>query len=231
MTPAGALVLPPADCYVVIDTFRATTTMAVMFERGLASLLAVEDIPAARLSRERDPEALLFGEVKGMKPEGFDYGNSPAEAVGLGLAGRRAIHATTNGTRALCAVADRGVTFTGALVNARAVAEHAAEFERVVLVCSGNGGANQFSLEDYAAAAAIAQALTATHSGIEYGDAAIIADALADPVAIASRSEHAQVLRNFGFHADLEYALRMDTIAAVPIVRDCGPGWARLERA
>lgn len=232
MTPPEALLLPAAECYVVIDVLRATSTMAVLFECGLQSLLAVEDISGALAARAERPDALLFGEHKGLKPDGFDYGNSPAEAAGLDLRGRHAIHATSNGTRALCTVAGRGgVTVAGALVNAAAVAKFAMQFESVMLVCSGNGGANEFSLEDYATAAAITQTLRARCPEAALGDAALLATCVDDPAGLVARGSHAQILRALDFHADLEFAMRLDAAPGVPIVRGCGSGWALLERA
>jgi 2-phosphosulfolactate phosphatase len=217
---------------VVIDVLRATTTMAVMFHRGLESLLAVEDIEAAHRAREASSDALLFGERHGLKPEGFDYGNSPAEAAALDLHGRHAIHATTNGTRALCAVAGgQGVVVAAALVNASAVAEFSRTFESVTLVCAGNGGANQFSLEDYATAATIAQDIHAHCPDAELGDGALLSMQIAEPAGLVARGTHADVLREFGFDDDLEFALRKDEAGCVPVVRSCGPGWAVLERA
>ena len=231
MTPGEALLRPVADCYVVIDTFRATSVMATLFHRGIESLLAVEDIPAARVAREQRPGAVLFGESYGLKPEGFDYGNSPAEAAGIDFAGKHGIHATSNGTRALCAVAERGVAVAGAMANATAVAAFAAEYERVLLVCSGNGGAAHFSLEDYATAAVIAQEMLRTQPGAELGDGAALAAALAAPEALLPRAEHAGVLRRFEFDADLEAAMERDTAPVVPLVRECGPGWCLLTRS
>ncbi|MXW26458.1 MAG: 2-phosphosulfolactate phosphatase, partial [Dehalococcoidia bacterium] len=37
-----------ADAFLVIDVLRATTTIATLFEGGLADLLVVDDIEAAR---------------------------------------------------------------------------------------------------------------------------------------------------------------------------------------
>jgi hypothetical protein len=92
-----------ADCFVVIDVLRATTTVAVLFERGLRSLVATDDIELAR-TIAREESRLLFGEVRGLPPPGFDHGNSPVEAMGLEQpGGTRCL--PTNGSRALCAVA------------------------------------------------------------------------------------------------------------------------------
>src|SRR5690606_22486990 len=58
--------------------------------------------------REAGEGVLLAGERGGLPPQGFDRGNSPAELMGLELRGRRLVLTTTNGTRALEAVAGSG---------------------------------------------------------------------------------------------------------------------------
>jgi 2-phosphosulfolactate phosphatase len=228
MTPAGAALMPPADAYVVIDALRATTVMAVLFNRGLRSLRAFADIGAARESA-RQHGALLFGEEHGLRPEGFDYGNSPAEAAPLELSGLEAVHFTTNGTLALCAVAKCGPTFAGSLVNLSAVVHAVGTYGRVTLVCSGNGRGQHFSLEDFAVAAAFAQRLRRKHPAAIAGDGALLALQLSDSADLVSQSEHAAITRQLGFGADIDYACRIDVAPSVPFVTHFGDGWATLE--
>src|SRR5947207_14887405 len=95
-----------ADCFVVVDVLRATTTIATLFERGLLTLVAVDDIEAAR-QRARDEARMLFGEVGGLPPPGLDHGNSPVEASTPEVAGREAVPCTTNGTAPVCGLAGR----------------------------------------------------------------------------------------------------------------------------
>jgi 2-phosphosulfolactate phosphatase len=122
----GELRLRPTDVVVVIDVIRATTTLAVLFDRGCARVLVADDIPAARVFAARHPGAyLLAGEVGGLRPPGFDFGNSPLELAAAELSGREVIFCTTNGTRALHASAAAGAVLAGSLRNVRAVC-HAA---------------------------------------------------------------------------------------------------------
>jgi 2-phosphosulfolactate phosphatase len=159
MLPAEALERE-ADCYIVVDVLRATTTIAALFGAGLSSLLAVNEIELAR-ERARSEGRLLFGEVDGFPPTGFDYGNSPLEAARAPVAGRGGALFTSNGTAALCKLAGRRAVVTGAVVNVSAVVRFAVEFARVTIVCAGNHGGKVFSLEDFAASAMIAGALRA----------------------------------------------------------------------
>lgn len=216
-----------ADCFIVVDVLRATTTIAALFAAGLTDLLVISNIKEAR-SRAAAEGRLLFGEVQGLKPEGFDYGNSPMEATAAPVAGRRAVLFTTNGTAALCAVAGAGAVATGALANLSAVAQHASSFQRVVVVCAGNGRGQRFSLEDFAAAGAICRAIHALDPGRHGGDAANLAMGLNMTAAIEG-SEHAAITRSLGFDADIEFACQPDRSRAVPVVTSHGEGWALLK--
>lgn len=227
VTPAEALLMPIADCYIVIDAIRATTTIAAMFHGNLSRLRVVSDIAAGL--REKSGKTLLFGEVGGLRPPGFDYGNSPAEAASLDLEGREAALVTSNGTVALCAVAGRGETVAGALVNLSAVTAFCAEAESVTIVCAGNGGARRFSLEDFAVAAAFVRQLLLASPDAALGDAAILAARLAAPEQLIPVSEHAAVVRGLGFVADIEFVTQRDIAPSVPVVTDYGDGWAMLE--
>ncbi len=220
-----------ADCYVVVDLLRATTTIAALFSAGLQSLVAVNTIDAAR-ERAKAEHRLLFGEVNGLPPAGFDHGNSPAEAAAADLSGANAVLFTTNGTAALCALADRGAVVTGALINVSAIATFAAQFGHVCVVCAGDLSGTMFSLEDFAAAGIIAAHIAEKSVNAALGDAARLALELV-PVSILdqaiSGSAHAKRLRAMGLEADITFASQIDTSRAIPMVTGYGPGWAFLE--
>lgn len=231
-----------ADAFLVIDVLRATTTIATLFEGGLADLLVVDDIEAAR-ERARSEGRVLFGEVGGLPPEGFDYGNSPAEAATLEVRDKGAVLFTTNGTRAICGSAGGGAVATAAFSNAGAAARWGAGFDRVALVCAGNSGGKRFALEDFAAAARLVQLISRESPGLELGDAAGVAAGLTgyeDWIApglpqqtdrsarLIAGAHHAQGLKALGLGADIAFAAREDTSAQVPRVAEHGKGWALL---
>jgi 2-phosphosulfolactate phosphatase len=226
MTPAEAALLPPADCYAVIDVLRATTVMAVLFSRGLRSLRVVETLEIGRAAKT--PETILLGDEHGLRPEGFDYGNSPVELNNVDLAGRSAVHVTTNGTRALCTVAPLGRVVATSLVNLASVLELATQGDSICFVCAGNARARLFSLEDFAVAAAGVQRLHAIAPEAHLGDGARLALQLPNPLQLIAGSEHAEATRRLGFAADIEFAMRPDTAPAAPIVTAFGEGWAEL---
>ncbi len=241
LLPAEAEALE-ADAFLVIDVLRATTTIAALFAGGLADLLAVDAIEAAR-ERARTEGRILFGEVGGLPPEGFDHGNSPAEAATLDVRGRGAVLFTTNGTGALCGAAGRGAVAAAAFANASAAARWAAGHERVALVCAGNAGGARFALEDFAAAARLVQLIARESPGLELGDAAGVAAEISgyeDWIApglpqrtdrsarLVAGAHHARGLKALGLDADIAFAAREDTSEAVPQVAEYGEGWALL---
>ena len=83
------------SAYVVIDVLRASTTIVTLFERGLSDLLVVNNLSqAVELSNEES--RILFGEVGGTPPDGFDYGNSPSEISKLNLKNKKASNMKMN---------------------------------------------------------------------------------------------------------------------------------------
>ncbi len=140
---------------VVIDLIRASTTIVYALGNGARAMLPCEEIVDALALKAERPDLLLGGERAGVRPVGFDFGNSPAEYTLERVRGRTIAFTTTNGTRALkrCSLADR--VLVGAFANLHAVAAALrAEHRPVHLVCAGVGG--QPSLEDTLCAGALA---------------------------------------------------------------------------
>ena len=220
MLPAEADAMD-ADCYIVVDVLRATTTIAALFGAGLDNLLIVDDIDIAR-QRARTDGRLLFGEVNGLPPAGFDFGNSPAEAGDAPVAGREAVLFTTNGTKALRRLAGRGALFAGALVNLTALANAAIAFGRVAVVCAGSAGGTGFALDDFAAAAAIVARIAALAPEVSLGDGARLGCQLAErpgwPQDTVRSSHHAGLLRHLGLAADVDFACQVDILDVAPRV-------------
>src|SRR5215204_2119164 len=84
---------------IVIDVFRAFTTEAYIFANGASKIIPVLDLEEAYKLKKENPEYLLVGERKGIKPEGFDFGNDPSEVVNVDFTGKTIIHTTSNGTK------------------------------------------------------------------------------------------------------------------------------------
>jgi 2-phosphosulfolactate phosphatase len=213
----------------VVDVLRATTTIATALAHGAAGVIPVAEPEeavalASRLGRER---VLLCGERHSVRIGGFDLDNSPASFARELVAGKTLIITTTNGTRALRAVASAASVRTAALVNRAAAAETlAGDDGDVVIVCAGEH--NGFALEDAIGAGALVDALlqrAGLGDGIELRDGARAAALLYRGVgarladAIAS-ADHAQVLAEKGFAADVARSAELDVLDVVPTLRD-----------
>jgi 2-phosphosulfolactate phosphatase len=224
--------LPPTrpPVCIVVDVLRASSACVAMFDAGAANVAVAESPNQAReLRAQYLPKALLCGEVGGLPPEGFDYGNSPVEFASLDLSGRSLVLATSNGTRALHAVSDAPAVLVGCLLNRAAVCESALESARrfstgVLIVCAGNEFGRTFSLDDAFAAGAMIRLLAerlGNAPDVHCSDAAEMSRRLflsynghSDDA--FQNSSHGRVLAGLGFGADLDHCGRLDESASVP---------------
>ena len=129
---------------VVIDVLRAFTSACVAFEGGADHIVMVAEVEEALALRNSGAADLCMGEVAGLRPAGFDFGNSPYELSGTDLSGKVIAQSTRAGTTGVALAAEAGAErlFAGSLVNAvataRAVAATGAEY--VTLVAMGSWG-------------------------------------------------------------------------------------------
>ncbi|HEX9413601.1 MAG TPA: 2-phosphosulfolactate phosphatase [Ktedonobacterales bacterium] len=244
--------------YVVVDLIRASTTLCVLLERGcrrvhIADGIASARRAAARMVADREParRALLIGEVEGIAPPGFDYGNSPAELAPLDLSTAEPIFATTNGTRAMHACVGGAAILVGALRNARTVAHaavshveavlasdlqatgtgHAQPPPAVTVVCAGIGALPAY--DDAVCAGVIAdyvvQELTERQYPVAVGEGARIALAARESAlrgglrVTLAESTAARGIAALGLSADLDWCVALDVSAVVPAVVGATP--------
>lgn len=109
---------------VIIDVFRACSLAVHAFARGVAAMVPVASIEAARELKRQHPDWLLLGERRARPLPGFDGGNSPARLADFELAGRCLIHTTHAGTQGLAMAHAADEVLTGALVNAGAIVRY-----------------------------------------------------------------------------------------------------------
>ena len=227
----------------VVDVLRATTTLTTLLERGVYEVGLAADSGAARAAKAAAPDALLLGEEGGLRPSGFDLGNSPREVAVLARAGApsRAICCTSNGTGALRAVAGAPIVLLACLRNATAVARRASELARqrgldVTIVCSGVSGGRAFALDDALVAGFLVESL-ATHADGAGADPASLDDAATAARALyraelgtdlaTTPSRWAEALRRtasgrhleaIGLGEDIAFCAAVDATAVVPAV-------------
>ncbi len=132
-----------AGVAVVIDTFRAFTTAAYAQAQGVGTHYLVSTVEEAREIAERHRGALLCGEVDGVRPDGFDLGNSPAEVLETDVEGRVLVQRTSGGTRCVRAALSSGsvAVYAASLVVATATASAVGAEPTVTIIASGRNGA------------------------------------------------------------------------------------------
>lgn len=214
------------DVLIVVDVLRCSSTIVTALANGALGLIPVATLKEALKHREKHPEYVLAGERNGLKPEGFDLGNSPLEFVPEKVAGKRVVVTTTSGTMALTRSKKAEHVLIGAFLNAQAVAEKSLEIAKkesigISLILSGRKG--NFSLEDFLCAGAIISNLG---NKVELSDAAVASllsfekacDHLYENVL---KGEHARYLVSIGFEGDVEFCCRINhNPSIIPIYKN-----------
>ncbi len=128
------------DTVVVIDVLRAFTSTAYAFAAGAESIQLVRTVGEALAIRQAQQDSLVVGEAGGLRPDGFDFGNSPNDFIGQNLSGRRLIQRTSAGTQgAVLSVAARHL-LAASFVCARATVRfiQSVQPDQVTLVVTGS---------------------------------------------------------------------------------------------
>ena len=86
---------------VVIDVLRAFSNAAYAFSRGAKEIYPVNSVEEALIFKAETPNSLAAGEVGGLPPEGFDFGNSPTQTKELILTNKVIVQSTGAGTKGI----------------------------------------------------------------------------------------------------------------------------------
>jgi 2-phosphosulfolactate phosphatase len=201
---------------VVIDVLRATSVICQSLAAGFGRVICVGEVEQARALA--GPDVVLGGERANVRPEGFDYGNSPREYADLDGAGRTLVLTTTNGTRLLLAAAARCETvLVGSLLNldavVRAVRDSGAD--EVAFLSAGVEGA--FAIDDVYVAGRLAEA-----AGGDPDESASAAIRLARTFATAEDGigggQSAANIRRVGLSEDIAWCAQESLLDLVPRV-------------
>ena len=203
---------------VVIDVLRAFSCSALMFHYGVRDLALVRTPDEALAFREGDPDYLVAGEVKGVRVEGFDIGNSPADIVSKGesfFRGRRVAARSSAGTQGvLAAAAHADEVILGSFMTASAIARYIKQAGRrdtvVSIVAMGFEGVRP-SVEDERCGDYLEHLLT----GTPYDHLHAIWECVSDPeIAASLRGEH-----HYRPKEDIVLALQRDLFDFVTVGR------------
>jgi len=135
---------------IVIDVLRAFSTAAYAIAAGAVSVSLVGWVEEALALKRQFPAWLLLGEVGGLPPAGFDFGNSPTQIREQDLAGRHLIQRTGAGTQAVvrCSHAKRLLAASFVVASATVNSVRLAGVDHVTFILSGG----EYNQEDLACA-------------------------------------------------------------------------------
>jgi 2-phosphosulfolactate phosphatase len=209
---------------VIIDVFRATSTIASALYNGAKCVIPVDSVPKA-IEISRSIDGIAAGERDGKIADGLAHGNSPLEYGRDFIENRTLVLTTTNGTRLLQMALDRGAEtiISGSFPNLSAVCEFLiAEKKNVVLGCAG--WKDRFNLEDTLFAGAVISQIK-KHFTI-HCDSSLMAELMYNKqkgnlTGFAPKLTHYhRLVERFGLIEDIRFCLTPDIANVLPLYKD-----------
>lgn len=205
---------------VIIDVLRATSVMITALANGAKAVYPYKDIESVLENSKKSKSFVLGGERKGLKIEGFDFGNSPLEYTKEAVSGKDMFMTTSNGTRAIENSANGSKKlFIAAFLNVESVAKKILEENNdTVIICSGTD--NNFSLDDALCAGEIIRRVKEKNRDIQLTDISLAMKRLAETSLgieeTLEGSKHFEYLKTIGFYGDMNHCFTMDMFDIVP---------------
>lgn len=209
---------------VIIDIFRATSTIAAALHNGAKAVIPVDSVPKA-IEIGRNIEAIAAGERDGQIAEGLQHGNSPLEYTRDFIGGKTLVLTTTNGTRLLHMALDRNADtiISGSFPNLSRVCDFLlASGKSVILGCAG--WKDRFNLEDTLFAGAVIDRIGEQFT-VHCDSSRMAVDMYRQQkdnlVGFAPQLTHYhRLVSRFGLIKDIEFCLTIDAAPVLPVYRD-----------
>lgn len=208
----------PEAIVVVVDIFRATTTMAAAFSNGVRSIRPVATVEEAQAYKEK---GWLVGAERNVRRCDFaDFGNSPFDYTPEKVAGKEIVFTTTNGTKAITIAQSAYRVVTGAFINLQAVADYCVGHKRhVVVLCSG--WQDKVNIEDTLFGGALVDLLVNTGLYEKGSDSAVIAQDMwttnkEDLLRYLAPTDHVARLKANHLDDSIPYCLTLSMTDRVP---------------
>jgi len=205
---------------VIIDIFRATSSICYGIENGAAAIIPVSLVEECAAYREKGVDYLLAAERDGKVVDGFDFGNSPFSYTKEKVGGKTIVLTTTNGTHALHLSRKAKQIVIGSFLNLTSLcAWLKMQDENILLVCAG--WKNNFNLEDTLFAGAVVEQVKWLNFRLD--DSAIASNVLYqlgknDINLYLKKTSHAERLKKLGIEKDIEFCLQVDLTTAIPVL-------------
>ena len=209
---------------VIIDVFRATSTIAAALHNGARCVIPVDSVPKA-IEISKSIDGIAAGERDGIIAEGLQHGNSPLEYSREFIANKTLVLTTTNGTRLLQMALDNNAAtiISGSFPNLSAVCDFlAAEKKNVVLGCAG--WKDRFNLEDTLFAGAVIHRIKkqfTIHCDSSFMAETIYVKHKNNLIDFAPNLTHYhRLVERFGLIEDIRFCLTEDVANVLPVYVD-----------
>lgn len=209
---------------VIIDVFRATSTIAAVLYNGAKCIIPVDTVAKA-IDISKKIDAIAAGERDGQIAEGLQHGNSPLEYSREFIEGKTLVLTTTNGTKLLQMAVDNNADtiISGSFPNLGAVCKFLiAQNKNVVLGCAG--WKDRFNIEDTLFAGAVITKIK-EHFTI-HCDSSLTAEMLYqanknDIVGFAPNLTHYhRLVDRFGLIEDINFCLTPDVADVLVVYKE-----------
>lgn len=209
---------------VIIDIFRATSTIAAALYNGAKAVIPVDSVPKA-IEISKNIDGIAAGERDGKVAEGLEHGNSPLEYSKEFIQGKTLVLTTTNGTRLLQMALDKNADtiISGSFLNLSAVCDYiATEKKNVILGCAG--WKDRFNLEDTLFAGAVIHQVKKEFT--IHCDSSLMAEIIYTKhknnlTSFAPKLTHYhRLVERFGLIEDIKYCLTPDAANVLPVYRN-----------
>lgn len=209
---------------VIIDVFRATSTIAAALHNGAKCVIPVDSVPKA-IEIAKNIDGIAAGERDGKIAEGLQYGNSPLEYGRDFIENKTLVLTTTNGTRLLQMALDKNADtiISGSFPNLSAVCDFlVSENKNVVLGCAG--WKDRFNLEDTLFAGAVIHTIGKNFT--VHCDSSLMAETMYAKhknklLGFAPKLTHYhRLVERFGLIEDIKFCLTADVANVLPVYHD-----------
>ena len=193
----------------IIDVLRAFSTAAYAFSRGAKEIRLVSEVDEALALKEQTPNSKVMGEVGGLPPEGFDFGNSPTRILEQDLTGITLIQRTGAGTQGAVRSKNADIMLAVSFVVAKATMEYVLRLkpdEITFVITGGEDNAEDLACAEYLQKQFLGQAVDTSN---------YIHRVISSRDAFQHMEDHPQFPRS-----DLDYCTRINAFDfAMPIMR------------
>ncbi|MFM7357174.1 MAG: 2-phosphosulfolactate phosphatase [Sediminibacterium sp.] len=204
---------------VIIDVFRATSTIATALYNGATRVIPVDSVDQC-IRIGNDTGGITAGERDGKVIPGLSYGNSPAEYPRSFIENKTLVLTTTNGTRLLHQSLQNGAAdvITGSFPNLSAVCNYLVQQDLpVFLGCSA--WKDRVNVEDALFAGAVIHRIKQKFT--IHCDSSMMAEQLYlqhkdDLPSFVRQTTHWHRLSAYGLEKDLLYCISTDVANILP---------------